>query len=52
MSVGGTEGKKGMQGMSEQYRSGMRMDHCCVCAGRGGSNLFPGIDKGGKAAQG
>lgn len=29
MSVGGTEGKKRMRGMSEQCRSGMRMDHCC-----------------------
>lgn len=51
VSVGGTEGKKGkwMQGMSEQCRSGMRVDHCCRV---GGSNLLPGIDKGGKAAQG
>ncbi len=51
MSVGGTGGKKGkgMRGMSEQCRSGMRMDHCCCV---GGFNLLPGINKGGKAAQG
>lgn len=36
MSVGGIEGKKrkkGMQGMSEQCRSGMRKDDCCGVEG-------------------